>query len=74
MMLNSKLYVEMLGSGKSAICKKVLMEEEMVNFARAEKIASCDSINNIWNLDVVEALKYLGEKGCYLFRCLRIYL
>ena len=31
------------GSGKSAICKKVLMEEEMVIFARAEKIASCDS-------------------------------
>lgn len=55
------------GSGKSAICKKVLMEEEMVIFARAEKIASCDSINNIWDLDVVEALKYLGEKKAVIY-------
>lgn len=55
------------GSGKSAICKKILMEEERVIFARADKIASCDSINNIWNLDVVEALKYLGERKAVIY-------
>ena len=55
------------GSGKSAICKKILMEEERVIFTRAEKIASCDSINNIWDLDVVEALRYLGERKAVIY-------
>ena len=55
------------GSGKSAVCKKILQEEHRVLFARAEKIATCTSMNNIWDVDVTEALKYLGEKKTVIY-------
>ncbi len=55
------------GSGKSAICKKILLEEPRVLFARADKIATCDSINNIWDINVAEALKYLGQKKTIIY-------
>ncbi len=55
------------GCGKSAICKKILQEEQRVFFARADKIATCDSINNIWDVDVTEAFKYLGERKAVIY-------
>lgn len=55
------------GSGKSAVCKKILLEEQRVFFARAEKIATCASINNIWDVDVAEVLKYLGDKKTVIY-------
>ena len=55
------------GSGKSAVCKKILMEEQRVFFARADKIATCNSISNIWDIDIVQSLKYLEDKRAIIY-------
>ena len=50
------------GSGKSALCKKLVSGEELVLFARAEKIAEVTDIDDIWNLSVNQLLHYLNGK------------
>ena len=50
------------GSGKSALCKKLISGEERVLFARAEKIAEVADIDDIWGLKINQLLKYLNGK------------
>ena len=50
------------GSGKSALCKKIVSGEELVLFARAEKIAEVTDIDDIWGLSVNQLLHYLNGK------------
>lgn len=50
------------GSGKSALCKKIVSGEDPVLFARAEKIAEVTDIDDIWGLSVNQLLHYLNGK------------
>lgn len=50
------------GMGKSSLCKKLLLEEELFLFARAEKIDEVTNINSIWDLDINSLLRYLSPK------------
>lgn len=55
------------GSGKSALCKMVIENEEHVLYARAECLAEENSINDIWKLDIHKTLKYLNGKKIVFF-------
>lgn len=50
------------GSGKSALCKKLISREDLVLFARAEKIAEVTDIDDIWGLGVRRLLRYLNGR------------
>lgn len=50
------------GSGKSALCKKLVLDEPVLLFARAEKIAEITDIDQIWGLPVSKLLRYLNGK------------
>ena len=50
------------GSGKSALCKKLVLDESVLLFARAEKIAEITDIDQIWGLSVSRLLRYLNGK------------
>lgn len=62
-----KLVLGDAGSGKSAICKKTLLEEEKVLFARADGLVNCHSIDNIWDIDLVKALNFLQGKRVIIY-------
>ncbi len=40
------------GSGKSALCKTLIMDEEYVLFARAEEMARANNLKNVWDCDL----------------------
>ena len=50
------------GSGKSALCKKLISREDLVLFTRAEKIAEVTDIDDIWGLGVRRLLHYLNGR------------
>lgn len=51
------------GSGKSALCKKILKNEKYVLYARAESFVQAKNINEVWNCDINYVLHFLlGEK------------
>ena len=50
------------GSGKTAICKKLILDEELYLFTRAEKISEVMDIDSIWSLNVKKLLQYLNGK------------
>lgn len=50
------------GSGKSALCKKLISREDLVLFTRAEKIAEVTDIDDIWGLGVRQLLRYLNGR------------
>lgn len=55
------------GSGKSALCKKLLSGEDVVLFARAESILEVASIDQIWSLDISKVLRFLNGKKIIFF-------
>lgn len=55
------------GSGKSALCKILIENEELVLYTRAECLAEENSIDNIWKLDIHETLKCLNGKKIVFF-------
>lgn len=55
------------GSGKSAICKKVINEEEYVLFLRADTIGDCNAIDNLWNIDIAQSLRLLDGKKIVIY-------
>lgn len=55
------------GSGKSALCKKLLENEELVLYARAESFVNEKSINQIWDINIENALKFLNGKKVFFF-------
>lgn len=55
------------GTGKSALCKMLLKEKEIVLFARAEKFGQTNALCDVWNMDVKEALKFLSGKKIYFY-------
>lgn len=51
------------GSGKSAICKKILTDEKNILYARAEKISESSSLDDVWGINLEKAAQYLkGQK------------
>lgn len=55
------------GSGKSALCKKVVENETLLLYARAERFVEETDINNIWHLNIRNILKYLNGKKIVFF-------
>lgn len=55
------------GSGKSALCKMMLMEEELVLYARAEKISEARNIEDIWGLDIGKVVKYINQRKLVIY-------
>ncbi len=55
------------GSGKSAICKKLLEDECRVLFARADRLEKCNSIDEIWNISISKAFNYLKGKRIVIY-------
>ena len=50
------------GSGKSALCKKLISREDLVLFTRAERIGEVTDIDDIWGLGVRQLLRYLNGR------------
>ena len=55
------------GSGKSVICKKILEDEEKVLFARADKLANCHSIDDIWGISITKTFRFLQGKRAIIY-------
>ncbi|MBO7573824.1 MAG: SMEK domain-containing protein [Bacilli bacterium] len=50
------------GSGKSAICKEVIKDSEILLFARAEEVINAKNINDLWSIDLRKLLNYTKNK------------
>lgn len=62
---DNEKYVTILGNaggGKSALCKKILEDEDVILYARAESFVETIDINDIWKCDVKPVLEYLNGK------------
>lgn len=55
------------GSGKSALCKMLLKEEEWVLYARAEKISEARNMEDIWGLDIHNVIKYIKQRKLVIY-------
>lgn len=55
------------GSGKSALCKKIIENDNIVLYARAERFVEENHIENIWNFNVREILEFLNDKKIVFF-------
>lgn len=55
------------GSGKSALCKKLVEKEKIILYARAEKFVESKNLEEIWNLDIEKILELLNEKRIVFF-------
>ena len=55
------------GSGKSVVCKKILEDEKKVFFARADILARCHSIDEIWDISITKAFRFLQGKRAIIY-------
>ena len=55
------------GIGKSALCKKLLANEQLILYTRAEKITQINNINEIWETNINDVLRYLNGKRIVFF-------
>lgn len=55
------------GSGKSAFCKMLLESEKLVLYARSERFIEETCLNDIWSLDIEQALIYLNGRKLTFF-------
>lgn len=55
------------GSGKSALCKIMLINEGQVLYSRAEKIAEAKKLEDIWGFDLAKALKYINQQKLVIY-------
>lgn len=55
------------GSGKSALCKKMIETEKLVLFARAEKISESRQLEDIWGLDIHKVIKYINQQKLIIY-------
>lgn len=54
------------GSGKSVVCKKLAESYDHKLFVRSERLASSSVLKDVWGLDILEFLRFLGDEK-YLF-------
>lgn len=55
------------GSGKSALCKKMLANEKFLLYVRAEKISEARKLEDIWNLNITKVIKYLNHQKLFIY-------
>lgn len=55
------------GVGKTVICKKVIENEELVLYARAERFIEESHLDNIWDVDIKNILELLNGKKLVFF-------
>lgn len=55
------------GSGKSAFCRMLVENDEMVLYARAERFAEETNLNNIWSINIEKVLTYINGKKLTFF-------
>lgn len=55
------------GAGKSALCKKLLLNESLVLYARAEKFTEVTDLDELWGISVSRTIKYLNGKKIIFF-------
>lgn len=55
------------GSGKSALCKKLLEKETAVLFARSEIFDSVSNLSDIWELDLSQLFSLLNGKDIVIY-------
>lgn len=55
------------GVGKTVICRKIVEDEEIVLFARAERFVEESHIDNIWNIDIKKILELINGKKIIFF-------
>ena len=55
------------GSGKSALCKILLENEELVLYARAERFKEENKLVDIWSVNIEDALAYINGKKIIFF-------
>lgn len=55
------------GSGKSALCKILLKNEDLVLYARAERFKEESNLTDIWSVDIEGALEYINGKKIIFF-------
>lgn len=55
------------GSGKTALAKKYIIDEEFVLYARAEQFAQEDNITNVWKCDIEKISHILKSKKITVF-------
>lgn len=55
------------GSGKSVICKKLLSDERKVLFVRADVLLKITSIDEIWNLSISNAFRFLKDQKTVVY-------
>lgn len=55
------------GSGKSVLCKKLVEDNEVVVYARAERFLEESDVNQIWNFELVQTLDYMHNKNIVFF-------
>lgn len=55
------------GSGKSAICKRTVENEQYLLFARAERFVEESDINDIWHVNLQDSLDLLSDKSMVIF-------
>lgn len=55
------------GSGKSALCRIMLENEELLLYARAEKFSEAQSLEDIWKLDLNKLIEYINQKKLTIY-------
>jgi hypothetical protein len=55
------------GSGKSVLCRKLVENEEILLYARAERFQEETDINKIWNINIRQTLEYIAGKRVVFF-------
>lgn len=55
------------GSGKSVLCKKIVENNEVVIYARAERFLEESDVNQIWNFELSQTLNYMCNKSIVFF-------
>ena len=55
------------GSGKSALCRRIVEDEPHILFARAEKIVESGQVDDIWDIGIESAIRYMGGKPIVIF-------
>lgn len=55
------------GSGKSVVCKKLLKGKEFILVTRAENLYAEKKINDLWDCDIEDAIRWLENRTLYIF-------
>lgn len=55
------------GSGKSVVVKKLVEKEKYVLYIRADSFAKKNSLSELWNCELSDAIDSIGNARCFIF-------